>query len=78
MCQSSGESIEHILLHCTVARDIWLFVFTLFGVPWVLPKMVVQMLSCWNERFHRHKSFKTWNGTIWREQNSKTRMMHVV
>ena len=38
MCQSSGESIEHILLPCTVARDIWLFVFTLFGVPWGFAK----------------------------------------
>jgi hypothetical protein len=44
MCKTSGQSLEHFLLHCMVARDIWLFVLVLFGVSWVMPKMVAQML----------------------------------
>jgi len=30
MCKKSGESIEHLLLHCDVAREIWSFFFFFF------------------------------------------------
>ena len=36
--------MDHLLFHCMVARDIWLFVLVLFGVSWVMPKMLAQML----------------------------------
>jgi hypothetical protein len=32
MCKKSGETIDHLLLHCEVARDLWSYIFTLFGV----------------------------------------------
>lgn len=32
MCKRTGETVDHILLHCDVARELWLFVFSLFGV----------------------------------------------
>jgi len=32
MCKKSGESIEHLLLHCEVARDLWSYILTFFGV----------------------------------------------
>jgi hypothetical protein len=31
MCKH-GESIDHLLLHCDVARVIWSFFYSLFGV----------------------------------------------
>jgi hypothetical protein len=37
MSKKSRESIEHLLLHCDVARDIWNFFYRLFGVEWVMP-----------------------------------------
>jgi hypothetical protein len=46
MCKSSGESVVHLLRHCTMVSDIWSFVFSLFGVSWVMPKTTVQLLSC--------------------------------
>lgn len=27
MCQCSGETIEHLLIHCTMAYELWSFVF---------------------------------------------------
>jgi len=30
MCKKSGESIEHLLLHCEVAHDLWSYILTLF------------------------------------------------
>jgi hypothetical protein len=47
MCKTSGQSLEHLLLHCMVARDIWLYVWALFGMSWFMLKSVVSMLSCW-------------------------------
>ena len=32
MCKSCGESFEHILLHCPVARELWSFnLFSFWG-----------------------------------------------
>jgi hypothetical protein len=32
MCKRSGESVDHLLLHCFVARELWSMVFGLFGI----------------------------------------------
>jgi hypothetical protein len=32
MCKSSGESTKHLLLHCSVAWELWNMVFILFGI----------------------------------------------
>ena len=32
MCKCSVESVDHLLLHCPLANDIWAFVFSVFGV----------------------------------------------
>ena len=34
MCKKSGESIDHLLLHCGVALEVWNMVCLLFGVMW--------------------------------------------
>ena len=36
MCQCSGEMMNRIFLYCTVAFDMWSFVFRSFGIQWVL------------------------------------------
>jgi hypothetical protein len=47
MCKKSGESIEHLLLHCEVARDLWSYILTLFVVEWVMQQMVLELLTSW-------------------------------
>jgi hypothetical protein len=32
LCKKSGESIDHLLLHCEIARDLWSYILILFGV----------------------------------------------
>jgi hypothetical protein len=32
MCKKSGESIEHLLLHCEVARDLFSYILIIFGL----------------------------------------------
>ena len=60
MCKCNGESVDHLFLHCPVAMDLWSMVLGLFGVSWVMPKSVVELLACWQGWFGRH-----WNGHIW-------------
>jgi len=30
--------MDHLLLHCTAAFDLWSFTFRSLGIQWVLPK----------------------------------------
>jgi hypothetical protein len=47
MCKKNGESMDHLLLHCEVARDLWSYIFSLFGIEWVMPRMVLELLTSW-------------------------------
>ena len=39
MCRCDGEFVNHLLIHCGVALQLWSFVFRSFGVAWVLLEM---------------------------------------
>jgi hypothetical protein len=47
VCKKSGESIDHLLLHCEVARALWSYVLILFGVEWIMPRTVLELLNSW-------------------------------
>jgi hypothetical protein len=47
LCKKSGESIDHLLLHCEVARALWSYVLILFGVEWIMPRTVLELLNSW-------------------------------
>jgi hypothetical protein len=40
-------SIGHLLLHCTLAQTLWSLVFCLFGISWVMPAQVTELLAGW-------------------------------
>ena len=53
-------------------------VFGLFGVCWVMPMSVVELLACWQGRFGRHRNGYIWIAVphclmwcIWKERNSR-------
>jgi hypothetical protein len=59
-------------------RVSWNFVFRSFGVQWVLPNRVIDLLDGWWNMLGIHSS-NIWNTitlclmwTIWRERNSRT------
>jgi hypothetical protein len=60
MCKKSGESIEHLLLHCKVARDLWIYIFTSFGVEWVMPRRVLDLLTSWGDSFGYGPAKEVW------------------
>jgi hypothetical protein len=77
LCKEDGETIDHLFLHCKVARELWNSVFNLFGVVWVMPRKVVELLWCWQGSLGRHREI--WKATphclmwcLWRERNART------
>jgi hypothetical protein len=60
MCKARGESVNHLFLHCNVARDLWNMFFSLFGIPWIMPRGVMDLLSCWNGRVGRVEARNIW------------------
>ena len=60
MCKVDGETIDHLFLHCSLAYDLWSFVFSLFGVHWVMPRKVLDLLSCWQGSFRREQNLEIW------------------
>jgi hypothetical protein len=47
MCRNYGESIDHLFLHCMVATELWSTILQLFGVVWLMPRSVIDMLGSW-------------------------------
>jgi len=47
MCKDSGESVNHLLLHCEMACALWNTIFSLVGLAWVMPSQVVDIFACW-------------------------------
>jgi hypothetical protein len=48
MCKKKKEeSIDHLLLHCESAQFLWNAFFSCFGLAWVMPRGVVDLLHCW-------------------------------
>jgi hypothetical protein len=76
MCKRSGESIDHLLLHCDVARALWSVLFSLFDVTWVMNGRVIDLLACWKGQRGNKMVLEVWRmaplclmWTIWRERN---------
>jgi hypothetical protein len=47
LCEVEGESVDHLLLHCAAARDLWYAFFARFGLCWVMPRSVKEALVSW-------------------------------
>ena len=60
MCKRCGESVDHLLLHYPIAFEMWSMIFCLFGVCWVMPQRVVDLLDCWSCNFRRHRNIVIW------------------
>uniref|UniRef100_A0A5B7AUB3 Reverse transcriptase zinc-binding domain-containing protein n=1 Tax=Davidia involucrata TaxID=16924 RepID=A0A5B7AUB3_DAVIN len=76
MCKSERESVNHLLLHCTVARDAWSLLFSLFGCDWVMLAMVKDFLIGWKGGQVRKEARKVWRmeplchwWCLWGERN---------
>ena len=77
MCRLDGETGSHLMIHCSLASGLWHSVLRSFGVVWVFPDSIINLLYGWYNRFGKHDS-SVWNlvplclmWIIWRERNSR-------
>ena len=78
MCRKNGESVDHLLLHCDVARGLWDEIFRRVGVAWVMPRRVVELMGCWRKLQGSHQVAAVWRmiplcimWCIWTERNMR-------
>ena len=76
LCGCEEESVNHILIHCTVVRVLWDIVFGLVDVKWVFLVTVKEVLVSWRGSFVGKKRKKIWDSiplcifwTVWKERN---------
>ena len=62
-----------------MAWELWDMVCSLFGVHWVMPARVLDLLSCWQGSLGRHQNCFIWRAVphcvmwcLWRERNART------
>ena len=79
MCKRCGESVDHILLHCPIAWELWSLVCCLFGIHWVMPHTVIELSKSWQGKFGRYRNIDVWRlvphcliWCIWRERNARS------
>jgi hypothetical protein len=46
LCKKNGETIDLLPLYFEVARDLVVSIFLHFGIEWVVPQRVVELLAC--------------------------------
>jgi hypothetical protein len=75
-CKRSGESIDHLHLHCDVVHALWSVLFSLFDVKWVMNGRVIDLLACWKGQRTNKMVLEVWRmdhlclmWTIWKERN---------
>ena len=56
MCHHCGEMIDHLLLHREMAYWLWSFVFKSFGLSWVIPRSILDLLFGWWNWLGKHVS----------------------
>ena len=56
MCRHCGETVDHLLLHCEMAYRLWSFVFITFGLSWVIPRSIPDLLFGWWNWLEKHSS----------------------
>ena len=79
MRKSCGESVDHLLLHCPIACELWSLVFCLFGIHWVMPHKVIELFKSWQGMFGQHQNIDLWRlvphcliWCIWHERNARS------
>ena len=77
LCCCDGESMDHLLLHCKFSHALWCEVFVVFGIQWVMPRLVKSFFFIWRNWFGKHLSI-IWNVVpaclmwlVWQERNAR-------
>lgn len=78
VCLSVEESIDHLILICLMAFQIWSSVLNWFWCNWVLPRCIFDQFDAWKLQIGSPKGRKMWRlsffatfWAIWKERNCR-------
>ncbi|KAG7965770.1 hypothetical protein I3843_08G016900 [Carya illinoinensis] len=78
MRKKSGETVDHLLLHCEFARDTWNYFFSRMGLAWTMPVRVSELLASWRGISGTTQIVAIWKMVpicilwcIWSERNNR-------
>lgn len=78
MCQHSSKTVNHLLLHCSVASDLWNMFLSISRVSWVVPRNVKDTMESWSLWVVDRAIKKIWQmipacivWSIWMERNRR-------
>ena len=60
LCKDREESANHILIHCDRRRQLWTMLLTTFGLVWVFPASVRNLLLEWKFKGLGKKKRAVW------------------
>lgn len=60
MCKKSGETIDHLLIHCEVDITLWAEVFSRLELAWAMPTLEVDLLASWPNLEGTHQIVTGW------------------
>jgi hypothetical protein len=77
LCESEGELVNHLLLHCAATSGLWNAFFAWFGLCWVMPRSAKELFASWWTS-GRTRSIVVWKMVphcimwcIWMERNNR-------
>ena len=47
MCEEEEETIDHLLIHCKIAKMLWDLLLSIVGISWVFSNTVLHTLIAW-------------------------------
>ena len=75
MCYYNEEFVDHLLTFCPIVHFLWMYILQLFGINWIMPGSIADLLFCWYHWLGKHNS-DIWNlvpgylmWTIYTERN---------
>ena len=76
MCEEEEETIDHLLIHCKLAKMLWDLILSIVGISWVFPHSVLHTLLAWQGVAVGKKRKKIWLAAslclfwnLWRARN---------
>lgn len=77
-CKCCGEFVNYLLLNCSFTTELQSFI-SLFGICWVMPRMLTDSLFCRTRMLGKYGRGRVWNAAIhflmwfiWREKNYRS------
>ena len=76
MCEEEEDTIDHLLIHCKIAKMLWYLILSIVGISWVFPQSVLHTLLAWQGVVVGKKCKKIWFAAslclfwnLWRARN---------